>query len=319
MIITILKKIGIFLFILFLLLQLSFILIFFAPKSYFSHFPFFQAYVQYFSELFSGQLHLDLVNNSHTFIHYIKEELPDTIELCIFALFISFVAGVSLGVIAGLQTQSWLNKIIHAIGLVIASCPLIWIAVLIIDSASDYSYLLPDEGADLERIPSITYFPFIDILLAPNIQTAHELFKELRYMFLPAAILSIYPTFITVMLVSQRIAHIARQNYITTIMIREQSQWKILFQNMLPNVLPAIMPKFAYNLTLILFYAMLIEIIFDRPGLGSWAMTAYQQKNITALSVIMILCGLIICTLNLLIDLVTIVIRPLRNKELYHE
>lgn len=319
MIITILKKISIFLFILFLLLQLSFFLVFWAPNSDFHSLPFFHSYARYFSELFKGQLHLVSEHNAHTFIHCIKEYLPDTIELCVFALLISLLVGVFFGAIAGLQMQSWPNKVIHAIGLLIASCPLVWIAVLIIDGVSDYSYLLPDTGADLNKIKPITYFPFIDILLSPDIATGNEFFKELRYMLLPAIILSIYPSFITLMLVSQRIAHVARQNYITTIMIREQSQWKILFRNILPNVLPAIMPKLAYNLTLVLFYAMLIEIIFDRSGLGSWAMKAYHYQDMVALTTVMILCGLIICTLNLLIDLVILLIRPLRNKELYYE
>lgn len=317
MIIHILKKVGIFLFVIFVLLQLNFLLVFLTPYSDFHSLSFFPAYCFYFSELFTGQL----AGSEHSgmVIHTIKQALPNTIELCVIALLISFIAGVFIGIVAGLRLQVWPNKIIQAFGLIIASCPLAWIAVLIIDSASGYSYFLPDMGIDPQKIPPITYFPFIDILLTHNISVMQEFLKELRYILLPVVILSVYPTFITVTLVSQRLSYVLRQDYITTVMIRHPSLWKILFRHLLPNVIPSILPKLTYNLPLILFYAMLIEIIFDRDGLGTWAIDAYYQKNIVELSIIIILCGLIISVLNLCTDLLTIIVRPLYNESFYHE
>lgn len=319
MIINILKKIAVFVFILFLLFQLSFCIVFFSQGTEFSTLSFSNAYYCYFMKLFFGQLQLGPTTSRITFAQYIHNELPHTIELCLVALFFSLLIGIFFGVIAGLKLHSWPNKLINAFGLIIASCPLVWLAVLIIYSVSDQNYLLPDTGSLIEQVNPISGFTMVDIFLTPGISKTEELVKEIRYILLPVAILSIYPTIIIIQLVSQRIAYVSHQNYITMVTIREQSQWKILFRHMLPNVLPPIMPRVAYILSILLFYAMLIEIIFNRPGLGSWAMDAYLEKNYTVIAIILILCGIIISTLNLLIDFVTIIIRPLRNRDIHNE
>lgn len=319
MIIDILKKIAVFLLILFFLFQLSFCIVFFSSDTKFRNLPFLRAYACYFTELFTGGLQLNVENSNLSFIQCIKNKLPDTIELCLFSLFFSLIIGLFLGVIAGFKLHSWPNKLINTFGLIIASCPIVWIAVLISYNFSEHNSFLPDSSSLIKQIRTATDFPTTDIILAPNINKFQEFLKKLQYLIFPIIILSIYPSIITIQLVSQQVGHVTRKNYITTIRIREPSQWKILFSHILPNVLPPILPKLTYNLSLLLFYAMLIEIIFDRPGLGSWALDAFIAKNNTIIAIILILCGTIICTLNLISDLITIIIRPLRNKELYNE
>jgi len=319
MIIDIVKKIAVFLLILFFLFQLSFYIVFFSSGTEFSDLPFPRAYAHYFTKLFTGRLQLNGGSGNLSFIQCIKDKLPDTIGLCLFSLLFALVIGLFLGVIAGFKLHSWPNKLINTFGLIIASCPIVWIAVLIIYNLSEHHFFLPDSGALIEPIYQVTGFPIIDIILTPGINKFQEFLKELQYLILPVVILSTYPSIITIQLVSQQVDHVTRKNYITTIRIREQSHWKILFRHILPNVLPPILPKLTYNLSLLLFYAMLIEIIFDRPGLGSWALDAFIAKNNTIIATILILCGIIICTLNLISDLITIIIRPLRNKELYNE
>ncbi|WP_392566547.1 ABC transporter permease subunit [Utexia brackfieldae] len=317
MIIYILKKILTFLFILLVLSQLSFCIVYFSADVYYSHLPLFEAYNNYFKHLFSGELQLNDTNQSLVMI--IKQVLPATIELCLFALVITMVTGITFGIIAGLNPDNWKNRLIQAACLVISACPLVWLAVLIMFSFSDNIYLLPTKGSTLDYQHAITGFPIIDILLVADHNKGYEVLKELQYLALPSVILAIHPCIITIQLVSQSIEKIAKQNYIKALSIRVQSQWKILFRHMLPNVFPPIIPRLTYNFNVLLFSAMLIEIIFHRPGLGSWVMQAFEQHHDRTIAVALLLCGLLLSTLNLISELIMIVIHPLRHKELYDE
>jgi cationic peptide transport system permease protein len=318
MIIYILKKIFTYLFILLLLSQLSFAVVYFSSGIIYHQYSFFYAYTGYFSDLLSGQLP---ISNYGTVSlgAIIKQVLPPTIELCLFAVLLSSITGIILGIIAGLKPDHWPNKFIQAGSLIISACPMVWLAVLMMSLFTSNRYLFPDYGSLIEQINPRTGFPIIDIFLTPSLNRTQEIIKELQYLALPGIILSIHPCIITIQLVSQQVVKVAKQKYIQAISIREQSQLKILVRHMLPNVFPPIIPRLTYNLTIILYSAIIIEIIFKRTGLGTWVMQGFVDKDSLVIAIAMMICGLLLCSLNLFIMLITIMIQPLRHQELYDE
>ncbi|MCO6523618.1 MAG: ABC transporter permease subunit [Candidatus Schmidhempelia sp.] len=192
-------------------------------------------------------------------------------------------------------------------------------AILMISLFASNPYLLPDYGSLIEQINPITGFPIIDIFLTPSLDRTQEIIKELQYLALPGIILSIHPCIITIQLVSQQITKVAKQKYIQAITIREQSQLKILLRHMLPNVFPPIIPRLTYNLTIILYSAIIIEIIFKRTGLGTWIMQAFLDNDSLVIAMALMICGVLLCSLNLFIVLIMLLIQPLRHQELYDE
>lgn len=318
MIIYILKKIFTYLFILLLLSQLSFAVAYLASGTIYNQYAFFYAYLCYFGDLLSGRL---LISNYDTLSlgTIIKQVLPPTIELCLFAVLLSSITGSLLGIIAGLKPDHWSNKLIQAGSLIISACPIVWLAVLMMSLFASNHYLFPDSGSLIEQINPKTGFPIIDVFLTPDLNRSQELIKELQYLALPGIILSIHPCIITIQLISQQVVKVAKQKYIQAISIREQSQLKILLRHMLPNVFPSIIPRLTYNLTIILYSAIIIEIIFKRPGLGTWVMQGFVDKNGLVIAIAIMICGVLLCSLNLFIMLITIMIQPLRHQELYDE
>ncbi|MCO6523619.1 MAG: hypothetical protein J6562_01185 [Candidatus Schmidhempelia sp.] len=113
MIIYILKKIFTYLFILLLLSQLSFAVVFFSSDTIYNEYSFFYAYSLYFSDLLSGQVST-LHYGTASLLAIIKQVLPPTIELCLFAVLVSSISGIILGIIAGLKPNKWQNKLIQA-------------------------------------------------------------------------------------------------------------------------------------------------------------------------------------------------------------
>ena len=308
MIIYILKKIVTFLFIICVLAQISFCLVYFVPQSIFSDLTFIDAYSAFFKQLLQGQFKL-ISGETVPFF----DTLLTTFELCILALLVALFIGIPLGIFLGLSNINWLNTTIRLGCLIFYSCPIVMLATLVMFYLS--STLPMSMNFDISI--SVTGSSLLDIILSSRADKLPALWEQLHYLLLPTIILAIQPSIVTIQLVSENVKNTSRQNYIKMAIIRERSPFKILRRHLLPNSIPATIPQLTYNTTTLLFSTMVIEILFNRVGLGQWVMLAYRNHNYFIISIAILACGTVISLLTLLGEITAIAIYPLRHKEHY--
>ncbi|OCF96320.1 ABC transporter permease subunit [Gilliamella apicola] len=308
MIIYILKKIVTFLFIICVLAQISFCLVYFVPQSIFSDLTFIDAYSAFFKQLFQGQFKL-ISGETVPFF----DTLLTTFELCILALLVALFIGIPLGIFLGLSNINWLNTTIRLGCLIFYSCPIVMLAALVMFYLS--STLPISMNFDISI--SVTGSSLLDIILSSRTDKLPAILDQLHYLLLPTIILAIQPSIMTIQLVSENVKNTSRQNYIKMAIIRERSPFKILRRHLLPNSIPATIPQLTYNTTTLLFSTMVIEILFNRVGLGQWVMLAYRNHNYFIISIAILACGTVISLLTLLGEITAIAIYPLRHKEHY--
>ncbi|OTQ35673.1 ABC transporter permease subunit [Gilliamella apis] len=308
MIIYILKKIVTFLFIICVLAQISFCLVYFVPQSIFSDLTFIDAYSAFFKQLLQGQFKL-ISGETVPFF----DTLLTTFELCILALLVALFIGIPLGIFLGLSNINWLNTTIRLGCLIFYSCPIVMLAALVMFYLS--STLPISMNFDISI--SVTGSSLLDIILSSRTDKLPAIMDQLHYLLLPTIILAIQPSIMTIQLVSENVKNTSRQNYIKMAIIRERSPFKILRRHLLPNSIPATIPQLTYNTTTLLFSTMVIEILFNRVGLGQWVMLAYRNHNYFIISIAILACGTVISLLTLLGEITAIAIYPLRHKEHY--
>ena len=308
MIIYILKKIVTFLFIICVLAQISFCLVYFVPQSIFSDLTFIDAYSAFFKQLLQGQFRL-MSGETVPFF----DTLLTTFELCILALLVALFIGIPLGIFLGLSNINWLNTTIRLGCLIFYSCPIVMLATLVMFYLS--STLPMSMNFDISI--SVTGSSLLDIILSSRADKLPAILDQLHYLLLPTIILAIQPSIVTIQLVSENVKNTSRQNYIKMAIIRERSPFKILRRHLLPNSIPATIPQLTYNTTTLLFSTMVIEILFNRVGLGQWVMLAYRNHNYFIISIAILACGTVISLLTLLGEISAIAIYPLRHKEHY--
>ncbi|MDF7671059.1 ABC transporter permease subunit [Orbaceae bacterium ESL0721] len=302
MVIYILKKIFTFLLILFLLAQISFCLAYFSPYSPLAQINIVDAYQSFFIQLLSGKF--TLTSGEVISVLYL---FSATFELCILALFVSIVFGIPIGIFVGLSHIHWLNNLIKICCLIIYACPLVWLVILFLYSPAWSLFINTDT--------TVNNLSLLNTLLTPQIDRWHALCEQLQYLLLPTIILAIHPIIMTIQIVSQNVKAISHQNYIKMAKIREISSAKVLFRHLLPNSIPATLPHLSYNTTTLLFSTMVIEILFNRIGLGQWVMTAYLQSNFTIIAIAILACGAVVSLLTLLGEISVLIIYPTRHKE----
>ena len=308
MIIYILKKIVTFLFIICVLAQISFCLVYFVPQSTFSHLTFIDAYSAFFKQLLQGQFRL-VSGETLPFL----DTLLTTFELCILALLVALLVGLPLGIFLGLSNINWLNVAIRLASLIFYSCPIVMLATIVMYYLSSTWPI----SIKFDISPSVQGRSLLDILISSRPDKLTALLDQLNYLFLPTIILAIQPSIMTIQLVSENVKNTSRQNYIKMAIIRERSPFKVLRRHLLPNSIPATIPQLTYNTTTLLFFTMVIEILFNRIGLGQWVMMAYRNHNYFIISIAILACGTVISLLTLLGEITAIAIYPLRHKEHY--
>ena len=291
-----------------MLAQISFCLVYFVPQSIFSDLTFIDAYSAFFKQLLQGQFRL-MSGETVPFF----DTLLTTFELCILALLVALFIGIPLGIFLGLSNINWLNTTIRLGCLIFYSCPIVMLATLVMFYLS--STLPMSMNFDISI--SVTGSSLLDIILSSRADKLPALWEQLHYLLLPTIILAIQPSIVTIQLVSENVKNTSRQNYIKMAIIRERSPFKILRRHLLPNSIPATIPQLTYNTTTLLFSTMVIEILFNRVGLGQWVMLAYRNHNYFIISIAILACGTVISLLTLLGEITAIAIYPLRHKEHY--
>lgn len=306
MIIYILKKIVTFSFIICVLAQISFCLVYFDPQSIFNDLTFVDAYNAFFKQLLQGQFRL-VSGETLPFL----DTLLTTFELCILALLVALLIGLPLGIFLGLSNINWLNTTIRLGCLIFYSCPIVMLATIVMFYLSSTMPI----SMNFDIAPSVTGSSLLDILISSRPDKFTALLDQLHYLLLPTIILAIQPSIMTIQLVSENVKNTSRQNYIKMAIIRERSPFKVLRRHLLPNSIPATIPQLTYNTTTLLFLTMVIEILFNRVGLGQWVMMAYRNHNYFIIAIAILACGTVISLLTLLGEITAIAIYPLRHKE----
>ena len=205
MIIYILKKIVTFSFIICVLAQISFCLVYFDPQSIFSDLTFVDAYNAFFKQLLQGQFRL-VSGETLPFL----DTLLTTFELCILALLVALLIGLPLGIFLGLSNINWLNTTIRLGCLIFYSCPIVMLATIVMFYLSSTMPI----SMNFDIAPSVTGSSLLDILISSRPDKFTALLDQLHYLLLPTIILAIQPSIMTIQLVSENVKNPSRQNYI---------------------------------------------------------------------------------------------------------
>lgn len=312
MLIYIIKKLFSFLILLFILTLISVSIVYFSPNSPISHLSFYQSYYDFYYQLFSYQsFALPLFQkNVYEILHQI---LLPSFELGLLAIICATLIGFPIGIISGLSDNSKFSHFLRLISWILYASPLIWIAILIIYVASiDWHFV---QHTDYTK--TISNSSLLDIFSATNSNKLAMLVDHFKPLFLPALILTIQPCIITIQIVSERVNLIANKNYIKVANIRENSSLKVLFRHLLPNALPEIIPQLTYNITTLLFSIMVIEILLNRAGVGTWLLSGFYKQDYSIIALTLLCCGIIISLLTLLSEILVVLIYSPQSRTIY--
>ncbi|PWS36915.1 ABC transporter permease [Falsiroseomonas bella] len=234
--------------------------------------------------------------------------LPATLELAIAAIIVASLIGIPLGVVSALRRNTWLDhglRVVTIAGLAIAS---FWFAILLQLFFSMRLGVTPLHGRVEGWGPEpITGFYTIDAIIW---QDPEILLDALRHMILPVTTLALPATATIVRFTRAGVLNALQSNYVLYETAMGYPRRLVVWKYVLRNALIGTVTQIGLIFGLLLAGAVVVEAVFDWPGLGLFAVNSILSSDYNAVMGFTLIAGAMFIVVNLLVDILQGMIDP---------
>jgi peptide/nickel transport system permease protein len=239
----------------------------------------------FISHVFRGNLGTSLIQN-RSVSGLILQPMLLTLWLIAVSVIISAAVGVPVGLLGVPSGRKWLELgLSTAVILCLATPPFVIGFVLLLVLA-------------------------VTLHLAPAGGWGTTWFGDLSYIWLPALALSGYLVPVIARVVRQRAGDIALHGFIEAAVARGLSPFRVIVRHVLPNTLLPLITVVGLNIGALISGAVIIEIVFNLPGIGTTLVLAVLQRDYPVVQGIALLIGMMVVVINTLTDLLYLVADP---------
>jgi len=269
-------------------------------------------YVQYYYWA-KGALHGDFgmsLVTRRSVANDIKEFLPASLELALYAGIFMGIIGITLGTISGWYSNTWIDNLVRVISYIGIVTPSFVFAIFFVLIFSYVLEIFPTMGRiapDLIPPPRITGMITFDALITGNFAIFLD---ALKHLFLPAISLAMGPLAQEARITRSSITDNVKKDYIAAERSCGMPERTIMFKYLLkPSLIPTI-SIYGLDFASLLGNAFLIELIFNWPGLSRYGMNAMLRKDLNAMTAIILVFGLVFIIVNIIVDIIVEYLDP---------
>lgn len=235
---------------------------------------------------------------------------PATFELVVSALGLAVILGIPLGVISAIKHDRWQDHLSRIYSLLGVSLPAFWIALLLQWFVALRFGLVPIGGRISSMVGApeqITGFYVFDSLVTMNWPA---LKSSLLHLLLPAFTLSLSPLATITRMTRSSMLEVLGQDYIRTARAKGLAERVTLLRHALRNAFMPTLTMIGLSLGWMMGGSILVETIFDWPGIGLYAVKSALTLDFMPIMGITLVYGIVFSIVNLLVDVLYAFIDP---------
>jgi len=243
--------------------------------------PLWQQYLDYLGSLLRGDLGPSFKYPNRTVNEIIADKLPVSAELGLISLSIALLIGISLGTVAAVRRNSWVDYVASSFGMMGISIPTFVIGPLLVLGVAIHLGWFNASG---------WYTP--------------------ADRFLPSLVLGIAYAAPISRLTRGGMLDVLHQDFIRTARAKGASEFRIVIRHALRGGLLPVVSYLGPAVAGILTGSFVIETIFQIPGIGREFVNSAFNRDYTLVLGTVILYAVLIMTLNLIVDIVQAWMNP---------
>ncbi len=259
-------------------------------------------YLQYMRGVLRGDLGRSMMNG-HRVTTDLRRYFPATLELVLVSMVLAVVLGIPGAVVAAVYRDRWPDQISRVLALGSISMPVFWLAIMLQLIFAQYLRVLPVSGRFDARVPypeTITGMLLLDTLLQGDLASFRI---ALRHMLLPAVCQSLLALALTTRFLRSDILDVLQRDFVRMARANGIPERIVLFKYVLKNALIATVSMLGFLFGYSLGGSVLIETVFDWPGIGLYAMNSALTLDFQPIMGITLFVGLLFTLVNLATDL----------------
>lgn len=240
----------------------------------------------------------------------LKQRVPATIELTLFAMGFAVLVGVPLGIVSAVRHDRWPDHLARFLTLIGTSVPVFWLGLLLLYVFFYRLQWLPGPGRlDVGMRPpaTITGMVTLDALLARDWDVLGTALKRL---VLPAIVLGAYAMGIVARMLRSSLLSALGDDYVRTARAKGLVERRVVAGHALRNALIPTVTVLGLTVASLLAGAVLTETIFSWPGVGSFAVDAALKLDYPGLLGVTLVVAVVYVLVNLLVDIVYGILDP---------
>jgi len=242
-------------------------------------------FIQYFDWV-GGLLHGDMGDSILQKVPVSDEvvrRIPITFHLGILAFILGLLIGIPTGIISAVRRGTWLDTLVTTLSNLGITVPVFWLGILLM-------YLF---GLYLNWLPVMGYtLPFTDFWL------------NIRQLIMPVFCLAVFPIASTARQTRSSMLDVMHQDYIRTAWSKGVKEQAVIMRHALKNGLIPVVTLAGMGVPMIVGGTVLIETVFNIPGMGRLAVTSVLNQDYPYVQGIVLIVSAAVLLVNLIVELV---------------
>jgi peptide/nickel transport system permease protein len=243
--------------------------------------PLHQQYVVFVSKAIQGDFGQSLKYQGKSAMGLVIERLPATLELAGFALLISAILAVPIGVLAAVAKDTGWDAAAKVVALLGQSLPIFWLGIVLMWIFAVWLDWLPSSGRG-----------------------------SLKHLILPAIALGWFQVAAIMRLVRSSMLEVLDSEFVKLARVKGIPEWKVVWKHCLRNAGIAPLTFFAIIAGVLLTGTVVTETVFTWPGLGLLVVDAVRSRDFQVVQAVVILFAFIFILCNLLVDILYAYLDP---------
>lgn len=219
----------------------------------------------------------------------IAERLAVTLPLALMAILMSVAIAVPLGVQAARRHNGVFDFVAGIFSYVSIAVPAFWVGLLLIIAFSSMLGWMPAGG-----------FPGWDTGLLAGLQA----------LLMPAIALALPQAGVLTRVARAAVLEVMNEDYVRTARAKGLSDGVAIWRHAVPNAAIPVVTMLGLQFTFLIAGAVLVENVFNLPGLGRLAYQALSQRDIIVMQDVVLFFSALVIIMNFMVDLAYLVIDP---------